>query len=66
MSWATVLAAAIGVPVSVLYIVDWILSLHRTVSVTGKVVLITGASSGLGKGRYSRIYLLTKVKHVFF
>lgn len=49
MSWATVLAAAIGVPVSVLYIVDWILSLHRTVSVTGKVVLITGASSGLGK-----------------
>lgn len=49
MSWQTYLAACICVPVSIFYIVDWFLSLHRSVNVTGKVVLITGANSGLGK-----------------
>ena len=49
MSWQTVVAA-LGCPVGLLYLIDWLLSLHKRVNVAGKVVLITGANSGLGRG----------------
>lgn len=48
MSWQTVVAA-LGCPVGLLYLIDWLLSLHKRVNVAGKVVLITGANSGLGR-----------------
>lgn len=48
MSWQAAIAA-LGIPVGLLYLVDWLLSLHKKVSVHGKVVLITGANSGLGR-----------------
>ena len=51
MDWRLTVAAAIGLPVSFLYLIDFLLSLHRRVDVRGKVVLITGASSGLGRGK---------------
>ena len=51
MDWRLTVAAAIGLPVSLLYLIDYLLSLHRRVDVRGKVVLITGASSGLGRGK---------------
>ena len=51
MDWRLTVAAAIGLPVSLLYLIDYLLSLHRRVDVRGKAVLITGASSGLGRGK---------------
>lgn len=55
MSWQAV-TAVIGVPVGLLYLTDWVLSLHKRMSVHGKVVLITGASSGLGKACAQTFY----------
>ncbi|XP_045213601.2 dehydrogenase/reductase SDR family member 7B-like [Mercenaria mercenaria] len=43
------LLAAVGGTAGLLYVIYWLLTNRRKTDVTGKVVLITGASSGLGK-----------------
>ena len=57
MSWLSAVVAAIGLPVSFLYFIDYLLSLHKREDVGGKIVLITGANSGLGRGMYMRCLL---------
>lgn len=49
MSWEKILTI-IGCPLGLLYILKIILSHRRKQNLKGKVVLITGANSGLGKG----------------
>lgn len=49
MSWEKILTI-IGCPLGLLYILKIIKSHRKKQNLKGKVVLITGANSGLGKG----------------
>lgn len=50
LSWGT-LAGVVGVPIGILYVLYKVFTYRNRVQLKGKVVLITGASSGVGKGR---------------
>ena len=50
MTFDSVLVAA-GGTAGLLYVIYWLLNNRKKTDVKGKVVLITGASSGLGKGK---------------
>lgn len=49
MSIESILTAVGGVT-GLVYLIYWLLTNRKKTDVTGKVVLVTGANSGLGKG----------------